>query len=188
MANSTWRGDDDGIVPLNDPDTLAWLRRRLHAELFVPAADGWKVCKDIPNDGGEWSQEASELLIDWYMARPERYTRWLVADTFKGDGFSAGEWALKSDCVTKDFAAAAAHADEQLDADHDTLDDWLDALASGSLLSKGHPGGMAMVPAEFKRPKCRTCGKPFTPKRRKARNCDTCISAVREVRRAMRPK
>lgn len=121
-----------------------------------------------------------------------------MASEFRGRGFSHGAWILDMDAINADLALAKDQLCRArlraIDAEviH-SLDDYLRADIEGTLAYAGAEGGSGMIETELQNElsakawkrrmrwprKCTACGESFTPDRRTAARCPTCLAERR---------
>lgn len=157
----------------------AWLCRVLTAELFTPS----KTTEGFFDRGTiEWDQWAVDILIDWYLQKPERYVSWEDDKRWCGARFSCGQYVLNKKSVLADIEEGIKLVDIACDNyANKTLDDWLLADIEGTLCYKGDVGGMSRIPEGMRartktKRRCLGCGRLFE-KQRNAKRCIDCRRA-----------
>jgi len=102
-----WDDHDDHDKPKFGKKAHAWLRRRIRQELFE---DFRPIARKNPfkskSDGRLWEIGAVDIALDFYMARWDRYVRWVDADVFHGPRYAYGGWTFVAAFVTADFGDA----------------------------------------------------------------------------------
>lgn len=184
--STTWKGEGAGSdgIPRFGRKAKAWLRRRLKAVLFTLSGDAEFPYRDSVV-GCTWTPDGIPYLIEWYVARWPEFVTWEDSDEYRGAGFSNGAWRFDAKAVASRGPQAVRETDIARDARvYSTLDEWLRGDLMGRLWYDGHPGGMSRVSPEDRarrQTKC-ACGVRFTPLRRNARRCPTCVDRAKVER------
>lgn len=197
----SWRGDDAGDVPF-DADAQAWFRRVLFSYLFKESKPvGGELSFELEAEGLEaplyacYDLDAAQMVAAEYMVDARSFVKWEDDDTYRGEGFSNGHWALSPSAIRAFLPAALAAVDRRLDAEQaETLDEWLRLDIDNALCYRGAPSGMSRVAPEIRaaakarseqRRKQRTCacGAKFVADRRNAKSCDACRETARRRKR-----
>lgn len=188
MIDTDW--PDEAWRPFG-PDVRAWFRARLDAE-FRAICEARAIWAAARNRHEVWLPYRV-AMIAWFTTRAERFVRWVPADCYRGDGWSAGAWELNRSEIEWSFREAKEGVL------YPDLDSWLlaDIERSVAWSPREESAWFLLNDEQQERYEahawrvsrqwpivCRDCGQEFRRDRAKTVRCRECRDQARAARRA----
>jgi hypothetical protein len=160
--------------------------------------------------GVVWEADQLDAVVAWYEPwvcvsedleslgiETPYYATWVPTDSYRGSGFSTGEWRVLWYEVLRDLPEAVVAVARTIDAKWiHSLEDWLRADLAGTLHYGGAKGGtdrldqhqrLELMDATYRRRKswpriCADCGESRPPAKLNAKRCRECVELRKQKR------